>query len=234
MGTLRTRLGLSATPALELDGLFALTGRSATGSVGTIEVTVPPLLRAGTLRTVLSLIGTPWWSYNVPTMLGVRGTGHAGFVDVIFDSAVELSSIGRATGVGFFNLEIDGSTTFSGIEATGSAGTVTVEDTVLSDSTNLVGIATTGTVGTLDSSGDANVTLTGAQSTYAIGTIFTGSAFTVSAAESVGTAGILGTSGAGAVTLVGVESSQGFAGRFDFTSRLVVKAIRITAYIGVT
>jgi hypothetical protein len=232
MGTLRTRLTLSATPGLDLSGWSGPGAVSATGGAGTIDVTVPPVIRSDSFRTVLGLTGTPWWSYTTPTMLGASGTGHAGFVSCEWDSAVDMTSIGRTMGVGFFNLTITGATNASGIEATGDAGSITVVDNTSADSADVAAIAATAAVGTLDATGTANVSPTGAQASGVLGTIFTGEAFTISAAEGIGYAGTVEISGAGATTLTGVQS-QGFADEIDFNSRLVVDVIRITAYVEV-
>jgi hypothetical protein len=232
MATLRTRLTLSATPGLDLSGWSGPGAVYATGGAGTIDVTVPPVIRSDSFRTVLGLTGTPWLSYVAPTMLGASGTGQAGFLDVIFDSAIEVSSIGRTMGVGFFNLSITGATNASGIEATGDAGSITVADNTSADSADAAAIASTAAVGTLDCTGAANVEATGAQASGVLGSIFTGEAFTISAAEGICYAGTIEISGAGAVTPTGVQS-QGFADEIDFDSRYLVDVIRITAYIEV-
>lgn len=231
--TLRTRLGLSATPAVAWTAQNALAGVSASGVAGEPSVTTPFVAKPDALQTVLSLSAVPGWStQRTRTMFGAHASGVLGYPSVVWSSAIATPSSSATGAIGNFFYEIDGATNAPGIYGTGEAGTIAVNDTVWG-SADLTGVAGTEGIGAPTVTGYGTVNVTGPQSDSAVGAIFTGEAFAIAAAAATGTAGVIDGSGRASASLSGA-ASLAWAGAFDFNSRLLTRAIRITAYLEAT
>ena len=228
--TLRTRLLPSATPGVAWTAQNAFAGVSATGVAGTLSVTTPYSVRPDSFASRLSLTATPGWStQRTPTVLGAGATGVVGYPEVIWSSAVAMPSNSAAFALGAFYFSIEGATNANGGVGTGAAGTITVNDTVWG-SADLAGVASTGDLGSLAVTGFASVILTGPQATSAPGQVFVGDVLQLAACESIAYAGTINAAGFGTAAVPGVRAT-GYAATFDFESLLLVRAIRITAYV---
>lgn len=231
--TLRTRLALSATPAVAWTAQNALAGVSASGVAGEPSVTAPFVTKPDSLQTVLSLSAVPGWStQRTRTMFGAHAVGTLGYPSVVWSSAIAAPS-NAATGVlGNFFFEIDGAANATGIYGTGEAGAIAVNDTVWG-SADLEGVAGTEGIGVPAITGYGSVILNGPQSASAAGQIFVGDILTPPSCEMAGFVGTINAAGFGSASLTGVQTI-GRVAVLDFDALFVVRAIRLTAYMETT
>jgi len=149
---------------------FAVTGESATGSVGSVTV----IGDATTSVTGLSATGSIG-SVSVAEGVGVPVTGESasgavGSVGIqvgitVSPTGVEgTGAVGTVTVVAIRNVDV----AVTGSEATSALGNVT---TSADATTSVTGVEGTGAIGSVVTIGDANVSLTGEEATGAVGSV---------------------------------------------------------------
>ena len=209
---------------------FAVTGESATGSVGSVTVagdavtSVTGLSATGSIGSVSVAegVGVPVTgesasgavgSVTIETGInvsptGVEGTGGVGTVTVVAIRNVDVAVTGsEATGaVGTVTVAVSTIANVTGLEAAGSVGSVTVQESV---SFSVTGVESTSAVGSASIIADANISASGLQATGAVGsvTISADATTSVTGQEATGAIGSVVSTGDANVSPTGEEAT---------------------------
>ena len=197
---------------------LALTGQSATGSVGTVT-TSQAVSNALTGDSAAGSTGTITTSQAVSkTLTGVAATGSVDTVTTSQAVSNALTGVSAQGAVGTVTTSQAVSNALTGVQATGSVGTVTAAQIY---SQALTGVQADGAVGTVTTSQAVSNALTGVQAAGEVGTILAinGVALPLSGVSAQGNVGVV----TSVYYLTGV-SAQGAVGTIT-TSQAVSNAL---------